>query len=221
MKFIKLLPFLFILFSSMSINAQHGWRDGNRIGIIGGVNTSTLYTSAIDTKSDLGWTAGLQVRGNMYNEWSGAFGIRFMESNFSVNTRSLFGKAEEVNYSLIGAQVHFIFSYNVIEDVMSFDIGPMLQINGDLKFKKGLENHRIVNSALQVQDLKEVNPFNGVIYVGTTIGGRVVRLNVNYTLTVNNMLQRLNNQEGLVEKNNNENFTGRMGVLSGQLQINL
>lgn len=221
MKFIKLFVLLFLISNYQNTHAQHGWRDGNRIGIIGGVNTSSLYTSAIDTKSELGWTAGMQVRGNVYNDWSGTFGIRFMESNFSVATKSLYGKFKEVNYSLIGAQVHFIFSYNVIEDVMSLDIGPMLQINGDLKFKKGLENHRIVNSALLVQDLKDVNPFNGVIYLGTTIGGRVVRLNVNYTLTVNNMLQRLNNQEGLVEKNNNQNFTGRMGVLSGQLQINL
>ena len=221
MKFYNIITLFFLILFSQFSNAQYGWRDGNRIGLLGGVNMSSLYTSAIDSKSELGWTAGMQVRGNMYNEWSGAFGIRFIESNFSVATKSLYGQANDVKYSLNAAQIHFIFSYNVFDDVMSLDIGPMLQINGDLKFKKGLENYRIENSNLLVKDIKEITPFNGLIYVGTTIGTRVVRLNVNYTLSVNNMFNRLNNQEGLVEKNNNENFTARMGVVSGQLQINL
>lgn len=221
MKFIKLVSVFTLLLVSLSTQAQYGWRDGNRVGLLGGINTTSLITENINAKPEMGWTAGLQVRGNMYNYWSGVYGIRFIESNFSVNSKSLLSRNQEINYKLIAAQVHFLFSYNVIEDVMSFDFGPVLQINSDLKFKKGYEKYRIQDSNFIVEDLKKVTPFNALAYVGTTIGGRVVRVNINYTIGINNFFNRLNNQENVVEKNDGDNLKARMGVLSGQLQINL
>jgi hypothetical protein len=217
----KLIILSLFCFVSLASYGQHGWRDANRIGLTAGPNFTNVISSNIDATSKMGWTAGAQVRGNFHNYWSTTYGIRFMESNFAVNTRTPGGRAQEVTYTTRGAQISFVFSYNLIEDVMSLDIGPVLQVNSDLKFKKGLQRNVIEGTAMQVKEFTKINPFNGLVYLGTTIGNNTIRVNVNYTIGVNNTFNRLNNQEGLISKNNQQRFTGRTGMLSTMLLINL
>jgi hypothetical protein len=207
-----------ITFTSYS---QYGWRDSNRIGLLVGPNFTNVMTNNVETISKMGWTAGAQVRGNFHNYWSGVYGIRFVESNFAVNTRTPGGRPQEVNYKTRAVQINFLFSYNLIEDVMSLDIGPVLQINSDLKFKKGLQRNTIDGTDLLVKEFTKINPFNGLLYLGTTIGNNKVRANFNYTIGINNTFNRLNKQEGLINKNNFDKFNGRMGIFSAMLQVNL
>lgn len=217
----KLIVLTLCSLISLTSYAQYGWRDGNRIGLIVGPNFTNIMTNNVETISKMGWTAGAQVRGNFHNYWSGVYGIRFIESNFAVNTRTPGGRGQEVNYKTRGAQIHYLFSYNLIEDVMSLDIGPVLQINSDLKFKKGLQKNTIDGTDLLVKEFTKINPFNALLYLGTTIGNNTVRVNLNYTIGINNSFNRLNKQEGLINKNNQERFTGRSGIFSAMLQVNL
>jgi len=218
----KVIALIICNLIAFSAFAQYGWRDSNRIGLFFGPNFTNVMTSnTIETQSKIGWTAGAQVRGNLHNYWSGVYGVRFIESNFSVNTNTPGGKSQEVNYKTRAAQISFLFSYNLIEDVMSLDIGPVLQINSDLKFKKGLQRNTIDGTDLVVKDFTKINPINGLLYLGATFGNNTIRGNFNYTVGINNSFNRLNNQEGLVAKNGNERFSGRMGVFSATLQVNL
>ncbi|MES2747740.1 MAG: PorT family protein [Bacteroidota bacterium] len=206
----------FTLFTLTSF-AQYQQRDGNRIGITIGLSQSTLTTSNFKTKSGMGWNAGLSVRGNYYNNWSMIYGMQFFENNFKIQTN----QGADVNYSLSGAQVRLLLSYNVVKDHVSIDFGPVLQINGDMKIDSREENYIISGTALRANQILEVNQFNGNIYGGISAGNRRLRAIIFYQYGFTNMLKSLDSQDGLMALNGNRNFKGNMGTISGQILFNL
>lgn len=218
MKKVLLASFLMV---SFTVLGQHGYRDGNRIGIYGGVNQTSLMTSDFNTKPELGWAAGMQVRGNYYNNFSMIFGMQFFESNFSVETISPLLQKQEVKNKLMGAQIRLLFSYNVVKDHVSIDFGPVLQVNDKLKIDKDFENNIVSGTALTAKEITDITKINGNMYVGLSAGNRRVRFIVNYQYGVNNILNNLNKKEELKLKNNNKAFSGHTGVVSGQLLFNL
>ncbi|UYW00981.1 hypothetical protein K5I29_10830 [Flavobacterium agricola] len=221
MKKIKTIAVLICSFAPIMVFSQNAWRGGNRIGLIAGPNFTHVFSSCLQTQDKMGWTAGAQIRGNIHNYWSGIYGIRFYESNFGVATTSVNGEAQEVIFTNRGAHVNILMSYVLVPKHISIDIGPVLQINNNLALKRGVENNVINGTALTTKDVIKVTPINGLVYVGATLGINSIRANINYTLGVNNFFSKLNKDDDLVRRNNNQKFTGRTGVLSCVLQINL
>ena len=78
---------VFLFFATISY-AQYNNKDGNRIGITGGISQSTLFTSNFNAKPGIGYNGGLSVRGNYYNNWSMIFGMQFFQNTFSLETTS-------------------------------------------------------------------------------------------------------------------------------------
>lgn len=218
MKNLILLSTLFIAFLS---NAQHGYRDGNRIGIYAGVTQASLLTSNFNTKPDMGWAAGMQVRGNYYNNFSMIFGMQFTESNFSVETLSPLLAKQDVNYKLMGAQIRLLFSYNIVKDHVSLDFGPVLQVNDKLKIKSQYDNNIVSGTELTAKEITDITKINGNLYAGISAGNRRVRAVVNYQFGANNILNNLNKKDELKAANNNQSFSGHLGILSGQILFNL
>lgn len=216
----KLLP-IAAFFCTLVSFAQHGYRDGNRIGIYGGVNYTTLMTSDFTAKPEMGWAAGMQVRGNYYNNFSMIFGMQFFESNFSVQSVSPLLKNEEVSNKVMGAQIRLLFSYNVVKNHVSLDFGPVLQVNDKLKSDKNFEENIVSGTALTMKQISDVTRINGNLYFGIAAGGRRVRFVANYQYGVNNFLNHLNKKDELKAANNNSDFAGHLGILSGQLLFNL
>lgn len=214
--------YLFLLLTvSFAALAQHGYRDGNRIGIYGGVNQTSLITSDFNTKPELGWAAGMQVRGNYYNNFSMIFGMQFSENNFSVETLSPLLQKQDVKYKIMGAQIRLLLSYNIVKDHVSLDFGPVLQVNDKLKSEKKYEENIISGTALNAKDIADITKINGNLYVGLSAGNRRVRFIANYQFGANNILNNLNKKDELKVKNNNSAFSGHLGILSGQLLFNL
>lgn len=210
-----------LLMVSFTFFGQQGYRDGNRIGIYGGVNQTSLMTSDFNTKPEMGWAAGMQVRGNYYNNFSMIFGMQFFESNFSVETVSPLLQKQEVKNKLMGAQIRLLFSYNLVKDHVSIDFGPVLQVNDKLKIGKDYENNTVSGTTLTAKEITDITKINGNMYVGLSAGNRRVRFILNYQYGVNNILNNLNKKDELKVKNNNSAFSGHTGVLSGQVLFNL
>lgn len=217
----KKLYILLLLTVTFTAFAQHGYRDGNRIGIYGGVNQTTMITSDFNTKPELGWAAGMQVRGNYYNNFSMIFGMQFSENNFSVETLSPLLQKQDVKYKIMGAQIRLLLSYNIVKDHVSLDFGPVLQVNDKLKSDKKYEENIISGTALNAKDIADITKINGNLYVGLSAGNRRVRFIANYQFGANNILNNLNKKDELKVKNNNHSFSGHLGILSGQLLFNL
>ncbi|WP_300564993.1 PorT family protein [Flavobacterium sp.] len=212
---------LIALVFSLTVFAQRGYRDGNRIGISVGLTQTALMTSNFETKAETGWTTGFSVRGNYYNDWSMIFGMQLFKNQFSVATKSPLLKNEEVKYNSTGAQIRLLLSYNIVKDHVSLDFGPVLQVNDKLKFDSDFENNTISGTLLTANDIINVTKFNGNFYTGISAGNRRVRAIVCYQFGLNNFLNNLNKDDVLRSKNNNNDFKGHLGIVSGQLLFNL
>jgi Outer membrane protein beta-barrel domain len=218
----KFIFTVFIIGFSVVTNAQYANKDGNRIGITLGVTQMSLTTNNFKTKPELGWVGGLAVRGNYYNDFSMIFGMQFTESNFTVETKPLISsKTEDVKYTLAGVQVRLLLSYNIVKDHVSLDFGPILQVNGKLRADSKYENNIISGTLLKTNDILDVTKFNGNLYAGISAGNKRIRAIVCYQYGMNNFLNNLNKKEELKIANNNSEFKGHLGILSGQLLFNL
>lgn len=212
-----------LVFISLATTAQYKYRDSNRIGIIFGVNQFTLNTSNFDAKPAMGWNAGLSVRGNFYNDWDMVYAMQFSENNFTVATRNLIAP-EDVNYKLASAQISLMLSYKIVENHLSLEFGPVVQVNGKLNIDEENENNIIVKNNiilesngtfLRAKDITDITKFNFYPAVGITAGVKHLRVNVQYQYGVNNILGNLNKQ------NFGPNFKGNAGILSANLLIYL
>ena len=211
----KLVLLLMFVWSYTSSYAQYGYRDSNRIGITLGANQFTLNTSNFSSKPDLGWNAGLSVRGNFYDNWDMVYALQFSENNFSVATTSLISGKEDVNYKLSSAQIALSLSYILVENHLSIEIGPLLQVNGKLQIDKSNENNTISGTTLLAKDIVDISKFNFYPTVGLTAGLKHFRLNVSYQYGINNMLGNLNKNSSGV------NFKGNAGIVNGNVILYL
>ena len=211
----KRLSFAFIfIFISVAVFAQYEYRDSNRIGISFGVNQFTLNTKDFEAKPGTGWNGGLSMRGNYYNNWDMVYAMQFSENNFTVATNNGF-ITEDTNFKLSSAQISLVISYRIIENHLSIECGPLVQVNGKLKIDSSDENNIISGTTLLAKDITAISQFNFFPVIGITAGGKYVRLNISYQYGINNMLGNLNN------KNLGVSFKGNPGILNGNLIIYL
>lgn len=201
--------------------AQYGYRDGNRIGISGGVSQSTLFTSNFNAKPGVGFGGGLSVRGNYYDNWSMIYGMQFFMNKFSLESTTLTSQSKDTEFNLSGVQVRLLMSYNVIKDHISIDFGPVLQINGKLSVKSNDETNILKGTSLNANQILDVSKVNGNVYAGISAGTKVIRAVVFYEYGFTNVFNKLNSQEGLTLLNNNNKFKGSIGTINGQIILNL
>lgn len=204
-----------LILVACTVFAQYGYRDSNRIGVTFGVNQLTMNTDNFQTKPDLGWNAGLSVRGNFYDNWDMVYALQFSENNFSVATRKLNVQNVDVNYKLASAQISLQLSYILVENILSVEFGPIVQVNGKFKIDYEDENNTINGTALLAKDIVDISKFNFYPTVGITAGVRHFRFNVSYQYGINNMLDNLNMKQLGV------NFKGNPGILNGNIILYL
>lgn len=206
-----------LLMLSVTSFAQYGYRDGNRIGISAGVSQTTLFTNNFNAKPELGFAGGLSVRGNYYNNWSMIYGMQFFSNNFSLE--STFD--QKIKYNIQGVQVRLLLSYNVVEDHVSLDFGPVLQINGKMKIASSDETKLLKGTLLRADQILDVSQLSGNFYLGCSAGTKTVRAVIFYEYGFTNFLNKLNKDDALILLNNNDKFKGNLGSINGQVVINL
>jgi hypothetical protein len=204
-----------LLLISFTVSAQYGYRDSNRIGINVGVNQFRLNTNNFLTKPELGWNGGFSIRGNFYNNWDMVYGIQFSENNFSVATINKVFVNEDVNLKLASAQISLQLSYVVVENSLSFEFGPIVQVGGKFKSESDKENNSILGTTLVIKDIQDISKFNFYTTAGVTAGLKHFRFNISYQYGINNMLENLNT------KNLGYNFKGNPGIVNGNIILYL
>jgi hypothetical protein len=174
-----------------------------------------LRTDNFQTTPDIGWNAGLSVRGNFYDNWDMVYALQFSENNFAVDTRKFNVQNVDVNYKLASAQISLQLSYILVENHLSLEFGPILQVNGKFTISAEDENNTITGTNLLAKDILDVSKLNFYPTVGLTAGVRHFRLNLSYQYGINNMLENLNSKELGV------NFKGNPGILNGNIILYL
>lgn len=215
----KLLLTAVLAVSPLVASAQWEYRDSNRIGIIGGINQFDLNTDNFKVNPLVGWNLGLSVRGNFYNDFDMVYAMQFSENRFSVPTINASAQQEDVEFKLPSAQISLMLSYKIVENHLSVELGPMLQVNGKFKIddKANLLN-KIQGNTYEADDIVNISKFNFYPVVGLTAGVRHFRANIQYAYGVTNMLGNLNDREDVVST---KKFKGNGSILSGNLIIYL
>lgn len=197
----------FLLLTSTAGFAQYGYRDSNMIGITLGLNQFDLKTSDFETSPATGWNVGLSMRGNFYNDWDAIWGIQFSEYNFKVATVNASLSNRETNFKLPCANISFQFSYKFIENHLSIELGPMVQVNGKFTVPTEEENYLVKgNTTHTVKDLTDIGNVSFYPVIGITAGVRNARLNVTYQYGLNNMLAKLDG-----------GFSGHASIINGNV----
>jgi hypothetical protein len=211
------------ILSALTASAQYGYRDANRIGISVGINQMDLNTSNFKTNPEIGWNAGLSMRGNFYNDFDMVFGMQFSENKFSVPTHTTSFAKKDVDYKLPSAQISIMLSYKIVENHLSVELGPVFQINDKLAMAQEDMLNTIDGADLKTDgtplfagDIRKISRFNFYPAIGVTAGVRHFRVNLQYLFAVTNMLDRLNNSETGIQ-----GFKGNPGIISGNLIIYL
>ncbi|RZJ71938.1 outer membrane beta-barrel protein [Flavobacterium sp.] len=203
-----------ILLASSAVSAQYGYRDSNMIGLFGGINQTSVNTDNFDTKAETGWNVGLSIRGNFYNDFDMVYAIQFSENKFSVPTvNPLSLQAEDVDYTIQGVKISLMPSYNIVYNHLSIEAGPVLGINGKLKYKEDYENNVIDGTLATVPSIEEGSTFNILGAVGITAGIRHLRLNVQYQYGFNNFFS------GVDEEPFGKKVKGNLGIVTGNLIV--
>ena len=198
---------LLLLFTTTVGFAQYGYRDSNMIALSLGLNQFSLNTSDFKTTPGTGWNVGLAMRGNFYDDWDAIYGLQFSEYNFKVATLNAALRDRETNFKLPCANITFQLSYKFIENHLSVEFGPMVQINGKLAIEKTDETYVIKgNEEYTAKDLTNIGNVSFYPLLGVTAGVRNVRLNISYQYGINNMLAKTDG-----------GFSGHASVINGNV----
>lgn len=181
----KKLLFLCLAVTSLS-SAQYGRRDANRIGISAGINQIDFFTNDFQLRPASGWNIGLSLRGNWYNNFDMVYGIQFSENNFYTETIS----GGDVKMKLSSAQIFLTPSYKIIEDHLSIEFGPLIQINGKLTYENEQESEVVSGTDLTIKDFSNVANVSIYPVVGITGGFKQVRLQITYQYGINNLFAK-------------------------------
>ena len=216
----------FLVLGSLQLTAQSYLNDGNynRLGFQGKYTSYTIQSDNLNINPNGGFLGGFTSRSRVYNNFGFVYGIDFLTANVDVETITPGTTTiEETSYNIIGAQVNFWPSYDIIPYHLSIEGGPTLQINSRLRLSDSSQEDNIVvgYSSLSAQDISEITRIVPLAGIAISGGTERFRFTVQYQYGFTNILNNLNNQDLEMTDAAATDFTGNVSAISGGLVIYL
>lgn len=204
--------FIFLFFGFLLVQqstAQRNYDGYNFLGIQGGITFFDIQTEDLVTQQREGFVAGFTTRGAFRNNFDLIYGISFQSSSVGVEGHILLD-TQNIGYTIQGAQINFLGSYNIVKKHLSLEFGPVFDINGKMKLdKKEFEDYILTGyETLAAKDIQEISRFNVRLAGGITAGLEHFRISAQYQYGVTNILGKLNDK-GL----KNEDFKGNSSTI--------
>jgi hypothetical protein len=212
------------LSATVFAQAQRIWDgDYNRLGLQAGVNHFNIQTDALPITPNMSWTAGFTTWDSFYNDFQFIYGINFFDFKLSMDGRekqSLDSPYSEIPFTMIGVQANFFGSYKIINEYLSVQGGPVLQINGKFDARQDKEYHFIEGySELNPIDLENISSVNFNLAIGFAGGLEKVKIWLQYQYGVNNMFKKLGDEELVVKEPSLSNLSGHLNIVTGGLIV--
>ncbi len=211
MNFKRFIFVSFCIFFFQQSYAQRNYNDYNFLGIQGGITFFDIQTDDLVTKQQKGFTAGFTTRGAFRNDFDLIYGLNFQSSTVGVEGSDfLGGDTQNIGYTIQGAQINFLGSYNIVVKHLSIEFGPIFDINGKMKLDNDkYENYILTGyNTITAKDIQEISRFNVRLAAGLTAGLEHFRISAQYQYGVTNMLGKLNDR-GL----ENKDFEGHSSTI--------
>ncbi|MEM9679441.1 MAG: hypothetical protein AAF901_03880 [Bacteroidota bacterium] len=218
-----LLVIMTLAFVTISNAQGRRYAIKNGIGVQGGITLYDISTDNFETQSNTGWLMGLSAVVDLPNKWYNvSYNIQLSENNVDISAFSASPTdAEFVEYKLLMAQLSLLMHVKLVGSYITFDIGPMLQYNGELELKDDAkENYTITGfDNLLAEDIAPITKFNVNGAVGLSAGYGAFRVRAHYIYGFTNMLNKLNDENLNVP--NSENFKGNQSMFLFTLMFTL
>lgn len=195
----------------------------NGIGLYGGITQFDIFTDNFEIKRGSGYIGGMSASADIPHRWYNvSYSIQLSENNIditAVNSTTL--SQEFVDYKMFTAQIAFLFHIKLISANLTFDIGPMLQYNGELELKTDTKKDYLIlgYDNLRAEDLRDISNFNANGAVGLSLGLRRLLIRAQYIYGFTNILGSLNNKDFATQTN--EKFKGNQSLLALTAMITL
>ncbi len=202
MNFKQLIFVSFCLFFFQQTFAQRNYDGYNFLGIQGGITFFDIQTNDLVTKQKEGFIAGFTTRGAFRNDFDLVYGISFQSASVGVEGSGFLGTdTQDIGYTIQGAQINFLGSYNIIVKHLSIEFGPVFNINGKMKLDRDEYEDYILTgyNTLTAKDIQEISRFNARLAGGFTAGLEHFRISAQYQYGVTNMLGKLNGKNLEIE----------------------
>ena len=209
MNFKRVIFASFCLFFFQQTFAQRNYEGYNFLGIQGGISFFDIQTDDLVTKQEMGFTAGFTTRGAFRNDFDLVYGLSFQNSSVGVEG-SLGGDTQNISYTIQGAQINFLGSYNIVVKHLSIEFGPVFSINGKMKLDRDEYEDYILTGyqELTAKDIQDISRFNVRLAAGLTTGLEHFRISAQYQYGLTNILGGLNGND--LE---NDNFKGNSSTI--------
>ncbi len=192
MNFKRIIFVSFCLFFFQQTFAQRNYEGYNFLGIQGGLSFFDIQTDDLVTKQKEGFIAGFTTRGGFRNDFDLIYGISFQSESVGVEGSSPLGSdTQSIGYTIQGAQINFLGSYNIVMKHLSVEFGPVFSINGKMK----LDRDEYEDYVLTGKDIQDISRFNVRLAAGLTTGLEHFRISAQYQYGLTNMLGGLNGND--------------------------
>ncbi len=216
-------PHLFIICSILAYCASYGqsyYKNGqyNRLGLQGKYAALSIDTDNVQASGGEGFLGGFTTRGRLYNNWGMVYGIDFLSVKSEIGTRGPSGLQDDsTSFTIIGAQLNVLASYNLIGQNLAIDIGPALLVNGRMALDDSGQESNIVNgyTTLTAGELQEVSRINPFAVVAITGGFESVRFTVQYQYGLTNFFGKYSDQDFTDPLATSTDFSATNSIISG------
>ena len=204
-------------FVTLSHSQHRRYTIKNGFALGGGITQFDILTDNFNTSPGNGWLISASTTADIPHKWYNiSFGMQLSENTIEIDGLqtgdNVIFSEQQLEYKLFAAQLSMLLHVKAIKNLLTIDLGPMLQYNGKLELQEDNQENLVIGvdnvrfAAIELEDISQFN-VNGV--VGATLGFKFIKLRAQYIYGFTNMLNKLNDKN-LVS----DNFKGNQSMLT-------
>lgn len=198
MKLKGLILLIFAVVFTATTHAQRKFPPNsyNRLGVQGGITYGNLNSKDFSFIDRYGYTAGLTTRATAGEKIFFIYGVNFHEFKTGLETiNPETFEQEEIDFKATGVQINLFVGHKLIQEYLSFEMGPLIQINSELSPEEGKENYILQEYDLVASDLEKISRMNFNLAAGLSGGLPNLKLWVQYQYGLSNLFNNFNYSE--------------------------
>ena len=188
-----------ITFVTLSFGQRYTVKNGFALGA--GLTQYNINTNNFNTSSGSGWLITASSTADIPHKWFNvSFGMQLSENNMEISGLMLDEDvlvAQQLDYNIFAAQLSMLFHIKAVKNLLTLDVGPVLQYNGKLELQSENRDALFIavgDNTFLAQQLEDVSQFNVNGAIGTTLGFKAIKLRAQYIYGFTNIFSKLNSE---------------------------
>ena len=190
-----------IAFVTLGFAQHRSYTVKNGFALGAGLTQYNINTNNFNTSSGSGWLITASSTADIPHKWFNvSFGMQLSENNMEISGLMLDEDvlvAQQLDYNIFAAQLSMLFHIKAVKNLLTLDVGPVLQYNGKLELQSENRDALFIavgDNTFLAQQLEDVSQFNVNGAIGTTLGFKAIKLRAQYIYGFTNIFSKLNSE---------------------------